>query len=968
MIEIKKINKFYNKNKINQLHVLKDISLELPEKGMIALFGRSGCGKSTLFNLIGGLDNFESGSITIENSDIRKNTDLIRNKNIGYIFQNYHLHNNISCFDNVASSLRLCGIENEKVINDLVIQALRNVGMEKYIKRTPSTLSGGQQQRIAIARAIVKNPKIILADEPTGNLDDNNTILIMDLLKEISKEHLVLLITHEEKLVDYYCDKVINLSDGKIINIIDNDNQKEVYSSKDNNIYLGDYTKKEQSLDNMQIEYYGDDLDKPINIKIVNSYGKVYIQFEDPSIKIINNSSEIKLKKGKFEHKEVKKKKEIMIQDIPQVENKKYGKLFTLKESIKNGINNLVFKKKSRIEKIMHFVLILFSVVTVIFSSIFGTAFNKIEEVNKNYNHNIFYLRITSDELCEKINKEIDSKNYGIEYTQVSYNQADIGFFTEFKMAGFETIKPYYGINYLYLQYLSNELVNDKEVLAGKVTDLEAHEIIISSQVADSIISESSYSNIADYKDLIGWFSPSIVIDNKIGYIAGVVKDDNKVVYINPNFIAEKIIENSNMPVKKASTFNLELNKGEAVYLNVNNADDTKINEGEKVYLNGEELIIKDIVNKHTDYDSYLEEYYPGLINETEFYTSKMMIEYPSLSKEEIKSHYKLYIDEIKDKYYYDFLVHYYQYYDYYMDHLFFFDKSNFYIWLYEEMDVELAKYSTMSEGVLFYACLDYKKENGNFPTLEESKNISTDSYYSTLNNYQKEYREEFESSSYNQLIQDVYLLSDENYLLLSNKSGHTSEIIKDNTHEYVPRYLLIYSNDVDKTLSYLETIIDDKEIDDGYDLLISPSLSRERLLSDVESNITINLISIIVLMGIMSICMYFIMRSSTMNQIKEIGIYRAIGVTKKNFVFKFIIETLVLITSTVLVGYLVSSGFVWISQGLTPSMGNILYYPWYISISLLVVLYLITLVCGILPILQLLRRTPSEILAKYDI
>ena len=104
------------------------------------------------------------------------------------------------------------------------------------------------------------------------------------------------------------------------------------------------------------------------------------------------------------------------------------------------------------------------------------------------------------------------------------------------------------------------------------------------------------------------------------------------------------------------------------------------------------------------------------------------------------------------------------------------------------------------------------------------------------------------------------------------------------------------------------------------------------------------------------------------MNQIKEIGIYRAIGVTKKNFVFKFIIETLVLITSTVLVGYLVSSGFVWISQGLTPSMGNILYYPWYISISLLVVLYLITLVCGILPILQLLRRTPSEILAKYDI
>ena len=120
--------------------------------------------------------------------------------------------------------------------------------------------------------------------------------------------------------------------------------------------------------------------------------------------------------------------------------------------------------------------------------------------------------------------------------------------------------------------------------------------------------------------------------------------------------------------------------------------------------------------------------------------------------------------------------------------------------------------------------------------------------------------------------------------------------------------------------------------------------------------------------MGIMSVCMYFIMKSSTMNRIKEIGIYRAIGVTKKNFIFKFIIETLVLITSTVLVGYLISSGVIWSITGISSLLLEYIYYPWYISLILIILLYGITLICGLLPILMLLRRTPSEILAKYDI
>ena len=502
MIKLGNVNKFYNKGKSNQIHVVNNVSLELPERGIVGIFGRSGCGKSTLFNLIGGLDKFEKGTILIDEQNIRKDTDLIRNKYIGYIFQNYYLHNNESCFDNVAHSLRLCGIEDENIIEDLVLQALRNVGMEKYRKRTPDTLSGGQQQRIAIARAIVKNPHIILADEPTGNLDDNNTIMIMDLLKEISKDHLVLLITHEEKLVDYYCDKIINVSDGKIINIIDNEEKGDLISINKNNIYLGDLEKKDLNVDNACIEYYGDNLSSPLKIKIINSNGKVYVKFDDQDVKVLDKNSEVKLKNEKFVPKKESKRSEIVIKDIPKTNDKHYGKLFTFKESLKNGFKNLVFKKKKKIEKTMYFVLTLFSVVTVIFSSLFGTAFNKIEEINANYDHNVFYIR-ANDEIGSKVNDAVNNNQYGIKYAHVVYNQGINKNHTEFRMASFETVKPYRGYNYFDTTYLSDDLVGDLKLVAGKKDNLEDNEIIISSQLANKIIKDSNYGNIQDYEDII---------------------------------------------------------------------------------------------------------------------------------------------------------------------------------------------------------------------------------------------------------------------------------------------------------------------------------------------------------------------------------------------------------------------------------------------------------------------------------
>ena len=151
MITIKNLNKFFNKKKSNEIHVINNVSLKLPSKGMIAIFGRSGCGKTTLLNVIGGLDKFDSGEVLIDDENIKKHTDDIRNERIGYIFQNYNLDYNISIYDNVATSLQLLGIKDKKEIEKRVMAALDNVGMQKYARRNPQTVSGGQQQRVAIA-------------------------------------------------------------------------------------------------------------------------------------------------------------------------------------------------------------------------------------------------------------------------------------------------------------------------------------------------------------------------------------------------------------------------------------------------------------------------------------------------------------------------------------------------------------------------------------------------------------------------------------------------------------------------------------------------------------------------------------------------------------------------------------------------------------------------------------------------
>ena len=236
MIKIEKVNKYFNRYRKNQIHVIDNTSLTLEDTGLTALLGPSGSGKTTLLNVIGGLDKVGKGKIYINNQKITSKfsykVDKIRNLNIGYIFQDYKLVENLSVYDNVALSLKIIGIKDKKEIDKRVTYVLEKVGMYRYRKRPANMLSGGERQRVGIARAIVKNPNIIIADEPTGNLDPyNSENVFTSLLELVRNKNMTAFIATHNPILAGKMDRQIALVDGKLFDIHNDADRKYLNSN-----------------------------------------------------------------------------------------------------------------------------------------------------------------------------------------------------------------------------------------------------------------------------------------------------------------------------------------------------------------------------------------------------------------------------------------------------------------------------------------------------------------------------------------------------------------------------------------------------------------------------------------------------------------------------------------------------------------------------------------------------------------
>ena len=230
MLELKKISKTYNTNNFKQT-ALNNVSISFREQEFAAILGPSGSGKTTLLNIIGGLDKYDSGDLIINNVSTKlykdRDWDTYRNYRVGFVFQNYNLISHQSILSNVELALTLGGVSKEER-KAKAIEVLTKVGLKDHIYKKPNQLSGGQMQRVSIARALVNDPDIILADEPTGALDSNTSVQIMELLKKVSKTKLVIMVTHNPELAKNYATRIINIKDGKVVD--DSNPYKDVKS------------------------------------------------------------------------------------------------------------------------------------------------------------------------------------------------------------------------------------------------------------------------------------------------------------------------------------------------------------------------------------------------------------------------------------------------------------------------------------------------------------------------------------------------------------------------------------------------------------------------------------------------------------------------------------------------------------------------------------------------------------------
>lgn len=219
MLEIKNISKSYVTGTFTQ-KALDNFSLKFRREEFVSILGQSGSGKTTLLNIIGGLDKYDEGDLIINDKSTKsfkeKDWDAYRNNCIGFIFQNYNLITHISILENIEMGMTLSGV-GSKEKREKALEALRKVGLEEHAHKKPNQLSGGQMQRVAIARALATDPDIILADEPTGALDSKTSQQIMKLIKEISKDKLVIMVTHNRQLAEEYSTRIVELKDGKLI-------------------------------------------------------------------------------------------------------------------------------------------------------------------------------------------------------------------------------------------------------------------------------------------------------------------------------------------------------------------------------------------------------------------------------------------------------------------------------------------------------------------------------------------------------------------------------------------------------------------------------------------------------------------------------------------------------------------------------------------------------------------------------
>ena len=296
MIKVENLKKTYDRRTRHANEVLHGMSFELEDTGFVCILGESGCGKTSLLNAIGGLDVFDSGKIITDNAEINRPSspemERERNASFGYIFQNYYLLSEHSVAYNVYIGMHSMALTKKEKMSR-VRDALERVDMLRYRKRLVGELSGGQQQRVAIARAIARRPRVIFADEPTGNLDEANTMNICSILKELSNESLVVMVTHEERIARFFADRIITLDAGRVVSDTTEWTRTTMDACTKDTLYTGDYTDKKICGDELSVRLLQAPNAAPVNLTVVAEADRIVIKVDDSRIVLCSETSAV---------------------------------------------------------------------------------------------------------------------------------------------------------------------------------------------------------------------------------------------------------------------------------------------------------------------------------------------------------------------------------------------------------------------------------------------------------------------------------------------------------------------------------------------------------------------------------------------------------------------------------------------------------------------------------------------------
>lgn len=879
MIKVNRLNKYFNKNKSNEIHVINNTSFELPSKGLISFLGHSGSGKTTLLNVLGGLDKAK-GSIKYDDLEFNKynmsKMDQYRSKHIGYVFQNYNLLLEETVFDNLRIALELINVTDPEEVNKRIEYTLKAVGMYKYRKKKAFALSGGQQQRVSIARALVKNCKIIIADEPTGNLDSNNTIEVMNILKKISKDALVLVVTHERNIADFYSDYIFELKDGQIVSQTETSGEKTLQRDTNNIAYLKDMKLNEANTSLGNFKLYSEN-DEPINLDLsfIVKNGTIYLQTDAP-IKLVSNSN-LKVVDDHYKEMEASHVDDFTYdtswyKDLKS--NKNVFKRFLL--AIRNSF--LSFKNVKKRVKFIYAGLVCIGAVCAIAMIALENA-SIIDEKSINYNKNYSEIITTEYDIApatviEKAYKEgtIDNIISPL-YMNVSFEK---------QIVFHKGITSY--SNGILIPYQDN-----KVELAYGNKPAKDDEIVISESIAKQIIKDSE--DKLNIELLIGEL---VKLRNNKYSICGISKNDNNMIY---------------------STFNH--------YCNL--------------------LFTSD---KYAYYEDY---YYEDSVVVDKYWY-------------EDATHLRLRNSKIEDGLY--TLI---------KGAGFSNDGTKF------EVLVPLSEYKengtiniSGTNYTIVGAC-EYEYGDNIYITNQDVKSISChnyiyyadkDSKYHLIDGREIENDDEILVSIYS-----GYELGDkiDNKVVVGRFTGESSALEKIVTTYNVAVIKGYY-------YSFIFDIKDERvnDICDEYSYEVYDSYTAQYL--DAKNNnqdiIAIFQVLFMVLAVVSSIFIYFIMRSKMIADIYTIGVYRSLGASRMRISKKYLLDSIVLTTFTILIGYIiVVVGYEALAKFFNDFFGAefLKGSPLYTILGGLCI-YILMIFFGMLPIILLMRKTPSEICSKYDI